>query len=319
VRFLLFLIMFGMSAAAQVQEPIYQTNLMPLNDLPTFDHGYLVVYDWDSRVDVFAPDGTLMYSVPGKVPGSDWAMIENGAVDSDGTMAAAVRGVSAAGRADGGGIALFDRTGTQIRFLDTGGYLPTQVAFGPDHSIWTIGYLAGKANLTADYSTLRNYAQDGKELGRFLPRASFPYGKDLELGEPLILPMMGGWELRVANERVEVILHRANLWVQTDLNGQEQGRWNISPNVPNGCRPYAITQDGRAWQRIDGRHLNVFDRSAGWRAVPLDVPEGDLLGAAGDSLVFLLADRHTLRWLPAPLEGLRCPDVLPRWKAAPAE
>lgn len=260
-----------------------------------------MVYDWDHRVDVFAADGTLMYRVPAKVPGSDWAMIENAAVDSDGTMAAAVRGVSAAGIAGGGGIALFDRTGTQIRFLDTGGYLPTQVAFGPDHSIWTIGWLAGNgARLTADYSTLRNYAQDGRELGEFLPRASFPYGEDLEVGDPLILPMMGGWELRVASERVEVILHRAHLWVQTDLNGHEEGRWNTNPNVPNGRRPDAITQDGRAWY-TDGHHLGAFDRSARvWRVVPFDVPKGNLLGAEGNSLVFMLLRQNTLRWMPAP-------------------
>jgi len=238
VLFLLLLIISDPSAAAQAHDVYYQGSLTPLNDVPTFDHGYLVVYDLDSRVDVFAPDGTLMYRVPAKVPGTDWAAIENAAVDSDGTMAAAVRAGSAAGHASGGGIALFDRKGTQIRFLDTGGYLPTQVSFGPDHSIWTIGGLAGNAaNLAADYSTLRNYAQDGRELGEFLSRSSFPYGKDLEVGEPLIQPMMGGWELRVANQRVEVILHRAHLWVQTDLNGHEEGRWNTHPNVPNGRRP----------------------------------------------------------------------------------
>ena len=300
VRFLLFLMMSGLPAVAQVHDVYYQGSLTPLNTTPTFDHGYLVVYDWDHRVDVFAPDGTLMYSVAAKVPGTAWAMIENGAVDSDGTMAAAVRGVSAAGIAGGGGIAWFDHTGSQIRFVDTGGYLPTQVAFGPDHSIWTIGWLAGKDSLTADYSTLRNYTQDGRELGEFLPRASFPYGNDLEVGEPLIMPMAGLWELRVANERVEVILHRAHLWVQTDLNGQEKGRWNIASRAPNGRRPDAITQDGRAWY-TDPHHLSVFDRAAGvWRAVPFELPQGNLLGADGDSLVFMLADRHTLRWVPAP-------------------
>jgi len=298
VLLLLLLALSGALATAQVHDVHYQGNLTPLNTTPTFDHGYLVVYDWDHRVDVFAPDGTLMYSVPAKVPGADWAMIENGAVDSDGTMAAAVRGVSEAGRAGGGGIALFDRTGTQIRFLDTGGYLPTQVAFGPDHSIWTIGWLP--ASLTADYPTLRNYAQEGRELGEFLSRASFPYAKDLEVGEPLILPMLGGWELRVANERVELILHRAHLWVRTDLNGQEKGRWNTNPNVPNGRRPDAITQDGNAWY-TDWHYLRVSDRSHGvWRVVPFDPPKGNLLGADGNSLVFLLLGQNTLRWMPAP-------------------
>jgi hypothetical protein len=301
IRFLLTVVLSGASAAAQVHDVNYQASLAPLNTTPTFDHGYLVVYDWDNRVDVFAPDGTLMYKVSAKVPGSARAGIENGAVDSDGTMAAAVRGVSADGIPGGGGIALFDRTGSQIRFLGTGGYLPTQVAFGADHSIWTIGWLWGNAaNLTADYPTLRNYAQDGRELGEFLPRASFPYAKDFERSDSLIMPMLGGWELRVANERVEVILHRPHLWIQTDLKGQEKGRWNTDPNVPNGRRPDAVTQDGRAWY-ADPHYLRVFDRSASvWRTVPFDLPKGNLVGADGNNLVFMLLGQNTLRWMPAP-------------------
>ncbi len=298
--FLLLLLMSGASATAQVHDVHYQGNLTPLNTTPTFDHGYLVVYDWDHRIDVFAPDGALMYSVAAKVPGSDWANIENGAIDEDGTLAAALRAVSVLGRARGGGIALFDRAGRQIRFFDTGEYLPTQVAFGSDHSIWTIGWLGGEtaASLTADYPILRKYAQDGRQLGAFLPRALFPHPEYLGR-EPLIMPMLGLWELRVANERVEAVLHRPHLWVQTDLNGEEKGRWDI---VPNG-RPSAVTQDGRAWHK-NGLQLQVFTRSTGvWHAVAFDAPDGTLLGAEGNSLVFLLRNQNTLRWVPAPRES----------------
>jgi len=300
VLFLLLLLLYGASVTAQVRDVRYQGNLTPLNTTPTFDHGYLVVYDWDHRIDVFAPDGALMYSVSAQVPGSDWANIENGAVDEDGTLAAAVRAGSAPGRARGGGIALFDRAGRQVRFFDTGEYLPTQVSFGPDHSIWTIGWLGGEtmASLTADYPILRKYAQDGQQLGAFLPRALFPH-QEYVGREPLIMPMLGLWELRVANERVEAVLHRPRLWVQTDLSGQEKGRWDI---VPNG-RPSAVTQDGRAWHK-DGPQLKVFNRATGaWHAVAFDAPEGTLLGAEGNSLVFLLRDQNTLRWVPAPRES----------------
>lgn len=300
MRFLLLLLMSGASATAQVHDVHYQGNLTPLNTTPTFDHGDLVVYDWDHRIDVFAPDGALMYRVAAQVPGSDWANIENGAIDEDGTLAAAVRAVSVPGRVRGGGIALFDRAGRQIRFFDTGEYLPTQVAFGPDHSIWTIGWLGGEttASLRADYPILRKYARDGRQLGAFLPRALFPHPEYLGR-EPLIMPMLGLWELRVANERVEAVLHRPCLWVQTDLNGQEKGRWNI---VANG-RPSALTQDGRAWHK-NGLQLQVFTRSTGvWHAVAFDAPDGTLLGAEGNSLVFLLRNQNTLRWVPAPRES----------------
>ena len=102
----------------------------------------------------------------------------------------------------------------------------------------------------------------------------------------------------MANQRVEAVLHRANLWVQTDLNGQEKGRWDTGPNG----RPAAITEDGRAWRK-DGNKLEVFDRSTGaWRAVAFDAPGGDLLGAEGNNLVFNLRYENTLRWVTAPGE-----------------
>ena len=55
--FLLFLIMSGAAATAQVHDVYYQGNLTPRNTTPTFDHGYLVVYNRDHRIDVFALDG----------------------------------------------------------------------------------------------------------------------------------------------------------------------------------------------------------------------------------------------------------------------
>lgn len=296
VFLLLVLVLSGGSATAQVHDVNYQGSLGPLNITPTFDHGYLVVYDRDDEVEVFAPDGALMYSVPAKVPGCARAWIRNGAVDTDGTMAAAVQGVSDKGKPGSSGVALFDRVGSQFRFVDTGGYLPTQVAFGPDHSVWTIGYLGlTMASFAADYAILRNYARDGRELGQYLPRASFP--KDIRGGGPLIDPMVGRWELRVTGEQVDIIMHRAALWVQTDLKGKERGRWDIAHD---GGWPFAITQDGKAWH-ADPHSLTVFDRAAGvWRAVPCDLPSGNLVGAEGNNLVFMLAHQNTLRWVPAP-------------------
>ncbi len=112
--------------------------------------------------------------------------------------------------------------------------------------------------------------------------------------EPLIVPAIGLWELLVRNERVEVMLHRAKLWVETDLNGQETGRWNTGNN---GSRPGAFTSDGRAWRQA-GNRVIVFDRSSGvWSRPVFQVAEGELIGADGNSLVFLMRDKDTLRWI----------------------
>jgi len=84
-----------------------------------------------------------------------------------------------------------------------------------------------------------------------------------------------------------------SIWAQTDLKGQEQGRWSLVENV----RPRAITADGRAWARRN-HGLQVFDRKTGtWNAVTLDAA-GALLGADGDLLVFWEPSLGTLRWVP---------------------
>jgi hypothetical protein len=308
--------MCSLSAAvtfAQVREVFYQG--YNLTEQSTFDHGYLAVYRLDYRVDLFSPEGTLLHSVAAQVPGADRATVWNAAVDSDGKMALAVRGIAGPGYWHGAGIALFDPTGRQIRFIDTGDYLPAQVAFGPDHSIWSIGWLGdGPASITpGDYMTLRNYSPDGRQLGAFLPRSTLPTVEYRGVEEPIITPCSCGWELRVVNDNVEVVLRRAQLWVQTDLNGKEKRRWAIrrihdgpgddSPEVATSLyRPSAFTDDGKAWRK-DGHQLKLFDRSAGvWNEVAFNIPDGALLGAEGNDLVFLSNDKRTVRRLPAPGE-----------------
>lgn len=293
--FLLGFFLCGRLASPQVREVQYQGDLSPLNCIPSFDHGYLIAYDWNNVIDVYSPDGFLMYRTAVQVPDSKQPSILNADADSDGTVAIAVRFHTNIG---GGGFALYDRAGNQIGFFNTGDYLPTQVAFGPDHSIWTIGELAGGIEaFTADYLVLRNYSREGEELGRFLSRATFPYVRP-RAGipiQPLVRPMYGVWELRVSNDTVTAIFHHGQVWAQTDLKGQEQGRWSLVDNE----RPRAITADGRAWTQRN-HELQVFDRKTGtWNAVKLDAA-GTLLGADGDLLVFWEPSLGTLFWLPVP-------------------
>src|SRR5579884_1859045 len=153
----------------------------------------------------------------------------NAAVDPDGTVAAAITyPLSCDPLGSGsipwnaGGIAVFDQSGAQIRLIDAGcDYWATQVAFGEDHSVWTIGYLGmTTASMTADYLTLRHYSQNGEQIGAFLPRDSFPHPDDPRM-EPLILPLIGMWELRVTSDRVEIRLDRPKLLVETDMSGRE--------------------------------------------------------------------------------------------------
>ena len=286
-----------LAIAAAPREVSYAGSLTPLNITPTFDKGYLFVYA-GHEIDVFGPDGTQLFGIAAQVENAKTVSMDNAAVDADGTLAGAVRySVDGTSRGEGGGIALFDASGKQVRFFDTGGYHPTQIAFGPDHSLWTLGWPGAQHGDDA-FFVLRNYSRDGEELGHFLPRSSFDREPDP------IGPEIGMWQLRVIGDRVGAVMYEspvyrngqkyhAMLWVETDLKGRELGRWEVGADPA----PQAFTQSGGLYIR-DGKQVSVFDRNAkAWRRVPISA-DGTLLGADGDNLVFLQGP-NTLRWVPA--------------------
>jgi len=288
-----------LAIAAAPREVYYAGSLTPLNITPTFDKGYLFVYD-AHQIEVFGPDGARLYGISAQVGNCKLVSIENAAVDTDGTIVGAVM-YSPDGTSikEGGGIAVFDQSGKQVRFLDTGRYHPTQIAFGPDHSIWTLGWPGSQARRwDDDFFILRNYSQDGQELGHFLPRYSFDREPDP------VGPEIGMWQLRVIGDRVGAVIYetpvyregqnnRPMVWVETNLKGQELGRWEVGANP----EPRAFTQSGGLY-RSEGSSVSIFDcATKAWRKIATPA-EGDLLGADRGSLVFLKG-ANTLRWVPA--------------------
>jgi hypothetical protein len=282
------------------KEVYYQGDIVSGNMIPSFDRGYLVSYAGHD-VRVFSPDGTPLYTAAARLPGGEPVYPKNGDVDEDGTLALALAYAKDRG-AHGGGIALFDRAGTQIRFFDTGSYLPTQVAFGPDHSIWALGWNGKPGTETsADFRLLRNYSREGQEIGAYLPRSSFAAEPDP------VGPITGLWQLRVSKDRVGALLYQSSvltpfqhlrprsLWVETDYQGKELGRWDVDP----GFDQFAFTQSGRVYEKL-GSEVKLLDRGANaWRSTA-PRPEGILLGADADSLVLLRSAEHTLRWVAEP-------------------
>jgi len=291
--------MCHMAIAAAPRDVYYQGLLTPLNITPTFDKGYLFVHD-AYKIDVFGPGGSHLNDVAAVVAKAKVVNIINAAADADGTTAGAVEySFDGSTRTEHGGIAVFDSSGKQERFFDTGLYFPTQVAFGPDHSIWTLGWPGIARRWSEDFCILRNYSRDGRELGAFLPRSSLP-GEIDPIG-----PMVGMWELRVIRDRIGAVIYESSvccpeqstrppmLWVETDFKGKELGRWEVGLYPA----PAAFTQSGGLYTRSD-RSVSVFNRTTRtWCKVAMPA-DGILLGADGDSLVFLNGT-DTLRWIPA--------------------
>ena len=283
------------SFAAEMHDVVYQGDLGPRNIAPTFENGYLAVYDPDDKIALYAPDGSLMYTASPHVDGASWASITNAGVDTDGTLGGAVSYQIEKGGVERGGIALFSRMGEQRAFLKTGDYLPTHVSFGPDHSIWTIGRSAAE---DSDYFVLRNYSPTGKLIGEFLRRSSF------EAGPAPVWNNEGGWQLRVVDGKVGALFYASAVlkpgekprpmaeWIETDFNGKELGRYDI----PNNYR-LAYTRNGTLYaQSHDG--ISVFQPATNrWRLLT-GGPPGNLVGAEGESLVFELWGENTLRRVP---------------------
>lgn len=184
--------------------------------------GVCVFARWNLRLQHFPPEHGVIHNVT---------------VDTDQTAAAAVE---VGGKS--GVISIFEGTGSPIRAIETGKYLPSFVCFAPDHSIWTTGRQQRQSlSDKPEYFILRHFFRDGEELGTFLPRSSFE--ADDRTGPVMVIVGLPG--LRAANNRIGALLNYGGngekaLWVETDLNGKEIGRWRVNidgfPSVftPNG-------------------------------------------------------------------------------------
>ena len=257
---------------------VVQGNISPLNIVPTFDHGYLAVYE-SGGFSVYAPDGSLAMKIA--------TSAENVDIEPDGSVAAAI---FVSGRGPGtGGIRIFNPDGSVASQIATGTYLPSHVCFAPDRSIWTLGNEGWQtAGNQADYFLLRHYSRSGELLGQFLPRSSFP--AEANAGQVVV----GLWELRIAGGRIGAIMLNAgekmrSLWLESDLHGQETGRW-----ITSGGTPVAMTESGAVYaQNSEG--ISVLDRASGsWKRVPQSSSD-ILLGAEGNALVFEVKGMNRIR------------------------
>ncbi len=257
-------------AADAKREVVYIGDLAPLNITPTFDSGYLAVYGGDQEVLVYARDGSLAFRFT-----PPHGFVVNAAFEADGSPAFGVQALNPRR----GVISIADAKGKQIGVIDTGDYVPSGVSFAPDHSIWAVGWkpeLVGAG--VPEYEVLRHYSREGRELGRYLSRASFPGEHAPARGAT------GMWNLRIAGDRIGALLGggRKWWWVEAAMSGQETGRWQV-----DDWHGYAVTSDGVVYFQSGGGVMSLDRASGQWRATRISVPNGGfLIGAEGSELVF---------------------------------
>jgi len=231
------------------------------------------------------------------------------AVDSDGTVAV---GVAYSGAAHGfvGGIAMLDRSGKELRFVETDRYLPSHVCFDAKHALWTFGAIVqNRTEDFQDYFLFRKYSVDGRQLGAYALRSLFPR-PGLEPGGA-----SGGlWRLRISDDRIGAIAYSGRTseipeWIEVGLDGGLIGHWKLGPHHSGGM---AFTSRNGLCRQFDvGGRIDCFDRAAqAWKTLGSvsandenGRPLGILLGADGEYLVFGKEyGGLRLSWVRAPLQ-----------------
>jgi len=268
--------------------------------MSNFDKGYLFQLDESGNnpsngITVFDPKGGLAYHINVTAPdGSPGDLAETAAADTDGTV---LLPISYGGIGHfKGGIVELNQYGKQVRFIDTGRFLPKAACFAPDHSIWVMGW-------RGDGKLVQKYSSDGKLIGSFLPRSLFPPG----------LPPAGsgiGW-MRPSHDRIGLMVYPGQVsnnpeWIELDLEGNLMGQWKLGPrftadpvthNMTYSLRGFAFTSDGRLFAEtgtcptdpaICSSQLMLLDRDTStWKAAdnnPIDRFH-HLLAADGNDLV----------------------------------
>jgi hypothetical protein len=301
-RFLLSLVLLLPASATEPAKTVFFGRGSQAMPVPAFDQGYLLFTMRTSGFEVWGPDGLLRFFATVENPPG--ASVTSLAVDSDGSIAA---GCAYPGpQSFSGGIAYFDPSGKQTRFVDTGKYMPAHVCFDRNHSLWTFGWQrdsSGDREEHSDYMMFRKYSVDGEEAGRYGLRSIMP-----KTGLTPGAQSLGLWRLRVADDRVGALADSGQtssenrVWIELGLDGHLIGKWNIGRDLQGGL---AFTSDARLCRQTPGKTvpgIECFDRRTGvWKNAGDAPVSGLLLGAQGDELVFS-RDEGVIRlyWVKVP-------------------
>jgi len=270
--------------------------------LPGLANNHLYFVDMPDRVRVFSPNGYSSIAIDLDGRGDERSYVDGIAIDSDGTIA-----IAWATRWGPSGIEIRDGSGTLLRTLDTGLFMPGSVAFGADHSLWSFGWqraAKGSQVHARDFGMLRRYSAAGKEMAAFLPRSLFPKG--LEPGGPQAQEQ----RIHVMPDHIGLVAFSGDTggkqeWVEVDFNGNVLGRWRIDGKQFARVTPtsdgnvYATESDPKTQKDIVVR----LDRAASaWQPVAIGA-KGQLYGADGDQLIFSSWPKGAmlLDWFKQPL------------------
>jgi len=236
-----------------------------------FTYKALTLYRADAKPLYSVPDGGKRYLV--------WA------ADTDGAVIRAYHDEHFQGRID-----LLDAAGTVIRTVDTGSYEATRLTFAPDHSVWTVGYIYPHNSSSADFNVVRHYARTGEKLGEAVPWSQIEGENNAYTA---LQSIIGASWLFAASDRIGFVA-LANWgnskWVEVAFSGAVLGQYDLGSYDRECFSPHAMTANGNVYGQISKERASagygVLDRAKGGWVKVAGYPEGLLIGADGDRLVF---------------------------------
>jgi hypothetical protein len=273
--------------------------------VPLFQNGYLIYLHRPNRLQVFRPDTQLAYEyeVPCPSPQGNCS-VTSVTVTRKGIVALGIAYPSPTAYASG--IRFVDQAGKEIRFVETGRYVPGQLAFDKNDNLWSIGWerdkwINGRESEEA-YNLVRKYSADGKLIGEYLPKTLW------ESKHNPYVEGRGYWKMYAADDRIGVVVNenfdkRIAEWVEWDLNGTLLQRIPLRDDISSLGRAFCgngkLYAQFRVAERANQSELRVLEGKTGkWLLVRANLPEqvvGYLLGADGDQLVYRVAGGGNLR------------------------
>lgn len=267
----------------------------PNTTIPTVDKGYVLVAQKQScNLTVFRPSGQLAFTTTLKGPaGQDcsiWAM----AVDTDGSVAAAITYAQSPSAA--AAVAITNPEGMQTSYIPTSRYNPTQITFDRDHTVWTLGWQRDEVKLdtedSRDYDVARHFERGGKLLGSFLKRSTWarnatPFSQGL-----------GYWNMTAGQDRIAAFLpgtrERASEWIEWSRHGQLLTRIQVEQQMRLGR---ALVKSDRVFGCWTGDTTDPqpacgeYNRTKGtWTPISIPFKHGMLFGSDGENLLFADGD-----------------------------
>jgi hypothetical protein len=180
--------------------------------MATYGGGALVVAEGDMAepgvFSVYGANGNLLSQVPLKIPGASRVVVYDYSRSAAGTLVAC-------GFAESPGVqrapylTWFSADGSSQKVIRTEPYYPFLCAGAPDGSLWTVG-LEMNANLQEkpehrESPVLRRFSPDGRQLGAWLPRSSFPGSAELVRGFLVASNKRVGWLRWSADSGLEAV------------------------------------------------------------------------------------------------------------------